>query len=445
MKLLYFLFIVLLLSACSNRELAYKQKNTAKESINAQKEILDLTSIPQAADFYTKDINKDKLTNQNFLEHYFSAWNIDNVSIDIQEAKWAHNVYKYGDSYAENLRLIEEVFFDEMLHNANFEEYATVNKKAVTVNLLNIRAFPTNRPVLRDPQKAGEGFPFDYMQNSTVAANKPIIVSHYSKDREWAFIQTGFAFGWVKAKDIVYIPKKYIDEWKKAEQIILTQEGIPLFSQKGEFLFKSRIGMLLALISEDSESYTVLTVQNKKDSKAYYQPSKILKKYAHKGPLAFNANNINKIIKELQKSNYGWGGLYGQRDCSSTLRDFYLPFGLWLPRNSFMQANQGSSISLEDLNDKEKIETIKKNGIPFETLLYKQGHIVLYAGTFKDEVVVFQNVWGVKTNINGKEGRHIIGKTIFSGLEVGNNLKNYDREASLLVKMKSMSFPTLEN
>jgi hypothetical protein len=109
-----------------------------------------------------------------------------------------------------------------------------------------------------------------------------------------------------------------------------------------------------------------------------------------------------------------------------------------------MQAQQGRKVSLEDMSDNKKIELIKKFAVPFETLLYKQGHIVLYVGLFNDDIVVFQNVWGVKTEKDGIEGRHVVGKSIFSTLELGKNLQTYDESGSLLRNLQSLSFPAKE-
>ena len=176
--------------------------------------------------------------------------------------------------------------------------------------------------------------------------------------------------------------------------------------------------------------------------KICFDSSIVSSKVTHCGILAFNRKNINAIISELQKVNYGWGGMYGQRDCSSTVRDFFAPFGVWLPRNSYKQSRVGKVISLENMSNKEKLQTIKKYGVAFKTLLYKQGHIVLYAGTIDKKVIVLQNLWGIKTFKNHKEGRFIIGKVIFSTLKVGENLTYYDESASLLKNLKSMNIVT---
>jgi cell wall-associated NlpC family hydrolase len=403
-------------------------------------QILDLIDIPQDPAYHTKVIRKDILFSQSKYEkEYFRVWNLDKIDIELKDAMWAYDAFKAGESYGENLQLLEQDFFDSILSNSNFKEYATINQRAVTLDLVDVRAFPTNKPLLNDPSRAGEGFPFDYLQNSTIAANKPLFISHYSKDKEWVFVESSFAFGWVKTNSIVVLDKHHADSWQKAEQIVITKEGVPIYDEKGNFLFHSRIGMMLALISEDNGSFTVLTIGKYQGNKAYFLQSKISKEISHKGILNFNKQNITNTLTELQKTNYGWGGVYAQRDCSSTLRDFYAPFGLWLPRNSYKQSNLQQPIPLEGLSEGEVIDTIKKNAIPFETLLYKQGHIVMYVGLLKDDIIIFQNVWGVKTKKENLEGRFVIGKPIFSTLEVGKNLKNFDKNSSFLKNIKSLT------
>jgi len=156
----------------------------------------------------------------------------------------------------------------------------------------------------------------------------------------------------------------------------------------------------------------------------------------------FSVHNIAMILNEVSKVKYGWGGMYGDRDCSSIIRDFFAPFGLWLPRNSYEQSKVGKIISFEGMSDAEKLVLIKEKAVPFETLLYKKGHILLYVGIKNSEPIVFHATWGVKTKKDGKEGRFIIGKPIFSTLELGSNLKDYDKEASILTQLKSMNILT---
>ena len=144
-------------------------------------------------------------------------------------------------------------------------------------------------------------------------------------------------------------------------------------------------------------------------------------------------------MDEIAKSKYGWGGIYGQRDCSSTLRDLYAPFGLWLPRNSSQQAKKGQRIKIDHLSDSEKVKLIKEKAIPFKTFLHKKGHILLYVGTFNDEIVVFHNIWGIKTKKDGKEGRLIIGKAVFTSLSLGSEQRYFDKDAEILKNLISIN------
>jgi len=427
----YTLILTLLIAGCN-----------ISNGVNVQK-VTDLQKVSQDVHTYTKGLDAGYIsTLQNYKYHYFKPWNIERIQAPLAEAMWAYNIFTPENSYGENLQKIDQSFFDAMLYNSNFSEYASLNKPALTLKHLNLRAFPTQRPLLRDPRLAGEGFPFDYLQNSTIAANKPILVSHYSKDRAWVFVESSFAHGWVSSNDIVYIPKIERDFWQEDAQVFFIKDNVALYDDTNNFLFRSHIGMMLPLLDANQTHTSVLSAAKDVDNNLYFHSSILSKGSTHEGILSFNAKNINNIIAELQKVNYGWGGMYGQRDCSSTIRDFFAPFGIWLPRNSYKQSMVGKVIAFDNMSDKEKIATIKKYGVAFRTLLYKRGHIVLYVGTFNDKVIVFQNLWGIKTLKYNKAGRFIIGRPIFSTLEVGKNLRYYDKSASLLSNLKSMNILT---
>jgi cell wall-associated NlpC family hydrolase len=448
--------LALLFASCSSKEPEVVQpkqevEKAADKEAEPKKEpkkiveIYDLVNIPQNVEFFTKKVKfstKKYNIQSKYEKYYFNVWNDIEPRERLEDVKWPFNTYKAGDSYGENFQLLKQEFFNSMLDNANFEKYATLNAKAITLRHVNIRAFPTIKPLLRDPKKAGEGFPFDYLQNSTLHANKPLFVSHYSKDREWVYAFSSFTAGWIKTSEIAFLKKEHTDSWQKAQQIFFIKENIPVYGPTGNFLFSSKIGMMLALISEDDKNFTALAISSYKNSTPMFEKVKISKKIAKKDTLTLDRESLTNIMSELFKSKYGWGGMYGQRDCSSTLRDMYAPFGIWLPRNSSQQAKVGKIIKLENLSDKEKVSIIKTLAVPFQTLLYKKGHIVLYVGTFNNDIVVFHNTWGIKTIKDDIEGRVVVGKTVFSTLRLGENLENYDKEGEILGNLKSMNILT---
>jgi len=446
MKYIFSIFIGIVFLGCVSNELNPENiySNTSSDALtvkeNSNIEIYDLVNLPQKASPYLNDIQIKSIdvSQSKYEKNYFRIWN--KTPTDTKKtAMWPFRAYYASESYGENLQPLSKNFFKEMKSNANFEEYKSLNKNALTLNHLSIRGFPTSKPLLHNPELAGEGFPFDYMQNSTISANKPILVSHYSKDKAWAYIFTSFTGGWVKSDDIVIVDTKYTNVWQKAQQVFLVKDGIPIYDKENRFLFKSKIGMMLALVAEDDTSYTVLTISSYKGNKPLYLKSKISKEIAHKGLMEYTNKNIESIMNEISKSKYGWGGMYNQRDCSSTLRDFYAPFGLWLPRNSSQQAKKGHIVKLDGLSDEKKIQIIKEKGIPFKTFVYKKGHILLYVGTYKGTVVVFHNIWGIRTIKSGKEGRLVVGRAVFSSLTIGSHQRDFDSDASILKNLKSIN------
>ena len=178
-----------MLVSCSSKEIQTASVDEKKEiaedvqkpqeSMDKSIEICDLVEIPQDVSFFTKELNSSVgiySIQKKYEKYYFNVWNDSVPRESVEDIKWQYEYFKYGNSYGENLQLLEQSFFDEMLEDANFDSFGSVNKKAISLKHLNIRAFPTDKPLLRDPKKAGEGFPFDYLQNSTVHANKPLFI-----------------------------------------------------------------------------------------------------------------------------------------------------------------------------------------------------------------------------------------------------------------------------
>ena len=127
------------------------------------------------------------------------------------------------------------------------------------------------------------------------------------------------------------------------------------------------------------------------------------------------------------------------RDCSAMTRDFFAPFGIWLPRNSAQQAKKGRIIDLSGMSDEEKERTIVEKGVPFQTLIHLPGHIMLYVGSIGKKAYVMHNMWGIKT---GDNGRYIIGRGVISGLHLGENLPEADKESILIRRIDSMNIVT---
>ena len=135
-------------------------------------------------------------------------------------------------------------------------------------------------------------------------------------------------------------------------------------------------------------------------------------------PLTLSQANIAAAMDALELENYGWGGLYGNRDCSAFVRDVFMNFALWLPRNSLAQiiftktAPYAQYIELPK-DSAAKIRAILKLGKPFATLLWMRGHIMLFIGEIEGKPVVMHDVWGIR----GANGLDLISRIAITTLD----------------------------
>jgi len=159
------------------------------------------------------------------------------------------------------------------------------------------------------------------------------------------------------------------------------------------------LGSFFPLLGEEGESFRILIARRNAEGHAETREALISHNVCAPKPLSLSATNMAAIANELLNQPYGWGGLDAKRDCSSTLMDLFAPFGLWLPRNSGHQATMtGALIDLKGLTPEEKKKVILEQGIPYFTLLWLKGHIMLYIGSQEGNPIVFHNFWSVKEN-----------------------------------------------
>jgi len=404
--------------------------------------VADLVNYVQDSSVYIENMpSKSRLLERqkHYEEHYFSPWKMRQPPITRFEAKWAFRRYKAGESYGENLLPIDASWFHTMVQQSNFNAYGSVNRYAISRHFTHLRAFPTHKPLFSDPSQAGEGFPFDYMQNSGVHSNEPLLVSHYSKDGAWVYVFTSYASGWVRHRDIVLLTEAQTQAYKRNRFVHVIHDGTALRDANGSFVTYGRVGMMLPYYDINTTHYTVMVHNGSR-----FTAAALPRQDAHSGPMLLRRENMTALMNELLGKNYGWGGMYEERDCSSTLRDMFASFGIWLPRNSSQQATIGKIISLKGLNADQKRTRIIEQGVPFETILYRRGHVLLYLGLFQGKIMVFHDTWGIRTVKDGVAGRKIVGKTVISTLELGKEQPDYDARYAHLKHLESMNIMTQE-
>jgi len=149
----------------------------------------------------------------------------------------------------------------------------------------------------------------------------------------------------------------------------------------------------------------------------------------HKGYLDYTPKNILKQAFKFLHLPYGWGGMYGEQDCSKFIQEVYATVGVRLPRNSTSQSNVGESkIELSGISANSKHTFLKTSAKVGTTILHLKGHITMYLGENKGEPYIIHTVWG-------SSSRHFaLGRTAVTSLNFNHYLNKIDRLTNITLK-----------
>jgi len=326
-----------------------------------------------------------------------------------------------------------------LVAKADLNTYPNAGIKAITISDADIRELPTREPQFKT-LGACKIKNFDNLQYSSIAVNTPVFLSHYSKDKLWALIESHTGHGWVPTTQIAVVNESFIAAWQTGRYVAITEDDAPVTGEKETIHFKSSIGWLFPKSGEDQRHFAVFTASADENGNAIIKKARISKNYAVEKPLRITSTSVARIGNQMMGKPYGWGGMDGRRDCSSMLKDLFTPFGIWLPRDSVEQVRNGFFVSLKNLAAAEKEKKILSEGIPFLTLIWRKGHILFYIGEYKGTPALFHEAWGATTmDENGKILRRIVGKTIVSSIYHGSGSREKANfEQSLISQVEGM-------
>lgn len=414
---------------------------TNKKDMQKSDEVKTEEIVPKLEYFVNKH-NVENTIFQNiskfkkqFKRKYFRPWDIKDFSYEKRFSIWGINAIKKRKFYGENKKLIDSKLINEIVKNSNFDNFNSSKKRAITIKNSSLRTLPSSKPFF----KKSTNYPFDYSQNSSIKANQPLFISHFSLDKAWIFVESAFAIGWISLNDIAYVDENFVQNFTDKELLIVTKEKTAIYNSWDNFLFYAKMGSIFPLIETHKDYYEVFQTNKDEMFNGKLNIIKISKKQAQIHPLEFNKKELNSVLNELLDEKYGWGGMYQNRDCSSMVRDFFIAFGVWLPRNSAVQSRYLKYVDISKLPPKEKEQKIIEIAVPFETILYLKGHIMLYLGEFENQAFVMHNTWGGGVKFKDSKKKIIYGKTLISSLYLGSHLEKVDTSELLIHKVIGIS------
>ncbi|MGX3044298.1 SH3 domain-containing protein [Helicobacter sp. T3_23-1056] len=419
----FLLACCLALIGCSIKEINLPAKDP---SIYSQDALTYLSKADKYANKTPDKQTKQKLESlaKNYIKEHFSAWELTKANPDKKAVFWAQDSLLKNTGFGENLFPNSLEMTKEIYERMNIKAYPSTLTKAIITETTDVRAVPSDKPRF----KRADDYPFDQWQNSLIFANTPVMITHYDTSKEWAHIQSGFVYGWVKVRDLAIINANEREILSKISTYILpVRDKIPIYDRKGDFLTYARIGQILGVAKEVRSDYVIYIAKREILGKATLIEARVKQKDFMKFPQSFSPMLSAQIINTMMGHKYGWGGYLSNRDCSAFIRDVFANFGLYMPRNSYSQGRWARNmVELDKLDRTQKEKYILENGVPFASILWLKGHIMLYIGEYKGKAMVAHSSWSVRTKKKRVFTKSLLGGVVITSLYAGeeNNAKD---------------------
>ncbi len=456
----------------------------AEEAINVN--ILSNTNIDKDG-IYSNDIEPHKINNidisskEEYLKKFYSVWDDENINTDKDSIFYIvpslQNAINYNKElerlkkspprkHTKNYNNLEKQYqakigtlqnkinallgvgenlmpntldeFEYIVDNMNLDAFLKEPQIGIVVNATSVRAVPTHKPRYKNK----DDFPFDRWQVSSIFEGTPVMISHFSKDKRYAHIQGPFVYGWIDARSVAFVSDSMKRKILKFETYkVPNKDFIPIID-RNNWVLDARVGQIFPY---NKRNYKILVFYKDIDNYAQIREVDFDDNLFSDFPMPFSEEKMSLLIHAMIGQKYGWGGLLGNRDCSSFTRDSFASFGIFLPRNSAAQAKfKGKFINISKMTENEKEKYIIENARPFGSIIWLKGHIMLYIGHIdingSKRVVVAHSAWGVKPIVDNKREDIRLGGVYITTLHIGGSFtSNAPVKNSLLSRIEGIT------
>ncbi|RMH79717.1 MAG: glycoside hydrolase [Acidobacteria bacterium] len=291
---------------------------------------------------------------------------------------------------------------EEFLREANLEGIREKGRVlfGFTIKRTNMRMYPSDKTVHKGDSRV------DYNQYTLLEPLTPLAILHSSRSGEWLYVHAPFMRGWVKSSLIVPASR---DDLRKVKSMPFLMVRVSKVSLGG---IEFGLGARVPYYRREGNRYLVMLPGKKK---VWVEKGREFQE----GYTNFSPELAKEILEGLLGTPYDWGGKEGRWDCSSLVQNLYSLFGLELPRNSAQQALIGRVVSKGFKSYEEFKETLRTLP-PFRTLLFMKGHVILYGGMEKGDIVLYHAV----NSLNTEDGTRWHIRSIHKNLVERDRIRN---------------------
>ena len=271
-------------------------------------------------------------------------------------------------------------------------------KYGFVVHYADQRVLPTEEGLYAQPGDID----FDELQNSSFDVGTPLAVLHTSPDGKWCYAISSSGSGWIRTDKVALCDREELSRYLQQTDfavVISPKTDIFLNPVLTDYYDYVRMGTRFPAIKNTESSIVEIIIPFRLPDGSLSQKTAYLhKEDVNFGYLSYTPRTIIEQGFRLINTPYGWGGMYGEQDCSEFLQEIFATAGILLPRNSSVQSKVG--VLVGEFNKKssgeEKLRLLSEKAVGGITVLYLKGHIMLFLGIVNGKPYAIHAIWAYR-------------------------------------------------
>ena len=295
----------------------------------------------------------------------------------------------------------------------------------LAVNNCDQRLLPSAQPLYRSPTDTN----IDRLQNNTLDIATPMVVLHQSIGGEWLYVISPFSDGWVEARNVALCTRDEIADFQVSPSfIVVTDAKADLFGDPALRRHSSYLHMgvrLPVFVEPETEVIQVRVPSRTGDGRCAFEAAYVGGAQVSRGYLAYTPRNAIRQAFKLLHAPYGWGGLYGEQDCSRFIQEVFATMGIVMPRNSTQQAKVGRAVASfgKKTAGTERSLALAGQATGGITLLQFPGHIMLFLGMVDGTPYAIHDIFAYTEPAEPAERLMAINRVAVTSLALGSGTK----------------------
>ena len=231
------------------------------------------------------------------------------------------------------------------------------------------------------------------LQGASADVAMPVAVLHETKDKDWYYVRTEAAFGWVEAVKIALGPSEEIREYVNAEDCVVSlAHKIPVYSSAAftSFITDLYMSSKCKLVRKTDRGYHVQLPFRKPDGSldiidGWMKPDA----QVSVGFQPFTQRYVISTLFSLLYHPYSWNDAGDEWNCCGYIRVVLRTFGILTGSWPAFQMHYSDNVVVFPAKESREVKnSYLEKCVPGLNLVGADGHVLMYLGKVDDKYYV---------------------------------------------------------